>query len=99
MTDALADPSPLFECDSAYITVHALGPVYGIAGIRPGDLVDELGLHDNDRLVSVNGMSLDSKDDLIQAFGWLRATGETEFSLIIEPHGSSPYTLSYELIP
>ncbi|WP_146658478.1 hypothetical protein [Enhygromyxa salina] len=95
----MLDPSELVYCEDAHITVHASAPVYGVDNISSGVLADLLGLQDGDRFVSINGVDLDSKDDLITAAVALWIAGETDYDLVTSRSRTSPFTLYYELIP
>lgn len=94
----LDDPSELVYCDDAIIEISGASPVYSIDDIGSGDLADELGLLDEDVFYSVNGRSLATKTDVIDAFLELRLAGETELDLTIY-RGSVPVVLNYELVP
>lgn len=97
--DIIADPSYLVHCDSARVTVHSSTPTYGIDDIAAGDLADELGLQNGDRFTSLDGLSLDGKDDLMKAFAELWLGGETSLSLVLDRPGLPLVTLNYEIVP
>jgi hypothetical protein len=89
------DPSPLWMCDDARIEpgYDSFELVGGVAG----EAFSELGLEDGDILVELNGMPLESWDDVLDAFVelWMNEE-ETEYELEIIRNSQTEF-LNYEL--
>lgn len=85
-----ADPGLIF-LDSARVDMNSAGYLE-LESVAQGDLADVLGLQSGDALVSVNGYSLASLDDLADAYSALE--NATTFALTISRNGQ-PMTLTY----
>lgn len=79
------DPGPLYSCDDA--TLDYSGGLFEVSGAGSGEFLYELGLRNDDRMVSVNGMGLTSYYEAILAFNSLYLGGETEFELLFVRSG------------
>lgn len=93
----IADPSPLVDCDSGRFDLQS-GGGYALTGASSGELSYVLGLQNGDVPVSINELSLDDMDGVLEAYSQLYYGGETEFSLLIT-RGTSNITLDYEIVP
>ena len=82
----LKDDPGLILLDSARSGLNTLGDLE-LDGVATGDLADLLGLQSGDVLVSVNGYSLSSLDDLADAYSALKNV--TTFTLSIVRSGVS----------
>ena len=54
---------------------------FKLFAIRPGSLIDRLGLQNGDRLVRVNGLELSSPDAVLEAYSRLRSAAEIELEI------------------
>ena len=84
--DLAADPSLLFGCDSTR-PMMVSGGYFELVNIGAGDLAAQLGLQDGDKLVSVNGYTLQWAEDYETAYGALYQS--TSFALTFVRNGTT----------
>lgn len=96
--DTEADPAPLWTCDDATVGTNTAGDAFEVASANSGEALYELGLRNGDEIISINGESLDSWNDVMLAWAKLRLGGETEFTLRVI-RGGTRQELEYELVP
>lgn len=90
----LKDDPGLILLDSARVDLNTSGDLE-LGGVATGDLADVLGLQSGDVLVSVNGYSLNSLDDLAEAY--FNLEDATTFTLTIMRNGVS-MQLTYDVV-
>jgi membrane-associated protease RseP (regulator of RpoE activity) len=90
----LKDDPGLILLDSARVNLNAVGDLV-LEGVVSGDLAAVLGLQSGDVLVSVNGYSLSSLDDLAAAYSALK--NATTFTLTFV-RNSNTMQLTYDVV-
>lgn len=94
----IADPSPLLQCESGlFYFDESAGSHFVLNGTTTGDLYGLIGLEEDDKPLSIDGIALDDWDGVAEAF-FLVLNGETELTMVVE-RDSSPVTLFYEIVP
>lgn len=98
VSDLVAYPYPLIDCEDFFIASLTSGG-FSFERLAVGDMFYELGLRSDDIPVSLNGLPLNGRADVINAYVTLWAIeAETEFELEVL-RGITPITFFYELIP
>lgn len=90
----LKDDPGLILLDSARVDLNVAGDSE-LEGVATGDLASVLGLQSGDVLVSVNGYSLSSLDDLADAYSALKSA--TTFTLTIVRNSNS-MQITYDVV-
>jgi hypothetical protein len=94
LRSVISDPEPLWGCDDAVISPHAVGQ-FKIERASSGGALYELGLRTGDIPVTLNGQSLGTFAGAFAAFSQY-LNGETEYTLIVL-RSNIPFTLAYEI--
>lgn len=85
------DPEPVMYCDDALVLKLDGTPGFKIANADSGELLYELGLRDDDIIVSINAMPLDDYEDVVHAVNALWYGGQTSYTLEIERNSTTTY--------
>jgi hypothetical protein len=92
----VSDPEPVMYCDDALVLRIDSGVGFTIANADSGELLYELGLRDDDVIVSINSMPLNDYDDVVDAVNALWHGGETDYVLEIKRNSVNTY-LNYNV--
>jgi len=93
--DVVSDPEPLWGCDDAIIDPVGVGK-FEIAQASTGEALYELGLRNDDVLVTLNGKPLGTFDEAFEAFA-LHLNDTTSYTLIVTRSGNTT-TLKYKIL-
>ena len=87
--ETLRDPSTLFQ-QARFLPKYNDGQMegYQISGIKPGSLVEDMGLGDGDVIVEANGVAIDSPTSGGQLFRQINEVDELTF-MVKKPDGST----------
>jgi len=96
--DVVSDPEPLWGCDDAIIDPVGMSE-FEIARASAGEALYELGLRNDDVLVSLNGKPLGTFDEAFEAFEAfaLHLNDTTSYTLIVTRSGNTT-TLKYKIL-
>lgn len=92
-----SDPDSVMYCDDALVLKLDGVDGFKIANADSGELLYELGLRDDDIIVSINSMHLDNYADVVDAVNALWHGGESTYTLEIERNSSTVY-LNYQVL-
>lgn len=93
----VSDPEPVMYCDNALVLKRDSADGFKVANADSGELLYEIGLRDDDIIVSINGMPLDNYDDVVDAVNALWYGGETSYTLELERNSATVY-LQYQVV-
>lgn len=92
----VASPAPLWTCDDAYFE-GLVGGGFQLFNASSGELLYVLGLRNNDKPLSVNGLSVGNYQQVIVTFGRLYASGVINYTVVVH-RGTTNVTLRYKLV-
>ncbi|HET6585963.1 MAG TPA: hypothetical protein VFG69_21045 [Nannocystaceae bacterium] len=95
LATVIADPSPLWGCDDVILRPLTDNTGFQVQQANSGEMLYELGLRNNDKPLTLNGIALTNFNQSYVAYNlWLNNV--TSYTLKVK-RGTSTITLSYQL--
>jgi hypothetical protein len=91
VTGLYSDPSPLYDCDTARISLSSSG--YTVRSASTDDALYLAGLRNGDQLVSVNGYPITTSYELAYAYFMLWVLSDESPYTVVVNRGGTPTTL------